>query len=121
MAKGRRKTQVEEEVSAPRLSEAQLSKMDLYEARLQMQYVVLDNLSLKANALSTEYRNQMAAFKAQTKNTNDSLQKIKQEHNKFVAEVEAEWGISLKDYSIEPDGYLQYNPLPDGPNTESSE
>jgi len=101
--------------SVLKLSESQLRTLDLFEARTQMQHVVMDNLTLKANALSADYRNQMATFKAQQRSTSESLQKLKHEHNQFVSSIESDLGISLKEYSVEPDGYLTYNPLPDEP------
>lgn len=95
------------------LTSDQLKTMALLEARVQMQYVVLENIQLKQDAASVEYRNKMAEFKAQKRATNNSLQAIREENNAFVAQVEAELGIELKDYSIEPDGHLTFNPLPE--------
>jgi|GEM_PF-6815069 len=100
------------------LTEVQMKSLDLFEARGQMQQVVAENLRLKGDAITAEYRNQMAAIKARIRSTNDSLQKIKQEHNQFISDLESGLGIALKDYSIEPDGYLVYNPLPDEPTPE---
>ena len=103
------------------LTGEQLKTIDLNEARVQMQHVVLENLELKAQALSIEYRNQMEMIKAKKRATNKSLQSIQQEHNEFIAGIEAGLGIVLKDYSIEVDGNLTYNPLPEKPPEKPQE
>lgn len=103
------------------LSGEQLKTLDLFEARVTMQHVVKENIELRSEAISVDYRNKMATLKAQKRSTNDSLQLISQEHNAFVAQLEKEFDIQLKDYSIEPDGYLTFNPLPKEPPKEPVE
>ena len=103
------------------LSGEQMKTLDLFEARAEMQRVVLENTDLRMGSVSTEYQNKMAAFKAKKRATNNSLQKIREDYNQFVAELEAEFGIRMKDYSIEEDGYLTYNPLPIEPPEEVPE
>ena len=103
------------------LSGEQMKTLDLFEARAEMQRVVLENTDLRMGSVSTEYQNKMAAFKAKKRATNNSLQKIREDYNQFVTELEAEFGIRMKDYSIEEDGYLTYNPLPIEPPEEVPE
>ena len=102
----------------PALTLLQMKTLDLFEARILTQQVVDENLRLKSDALSTQYRVQMAALKARIRATNESRQVIKDEHNKFIADIEKDLGIVLKDFSIEPDGYLTYNPLPEETDSE---
>ncbi len=103
------------------LEPIELKSIDLFEARVEMQNVVSENIRLKQDSLTVNYRNHMAGLKAQLRATSESAKAIKAEHNKYIAELESKHNISLKDYSIEPDGVLIFNPLPDEDQEPDSE
>jgi len=96
-----------------KLTGEEMARLDAFEARVTTQGVVLENLTLRQDALTAEYRNQMAQLKARKRATQDSMLKIKDEHNAFISKLETRLEVSLKDYSIEPDGELVFNPLPE--------
>jgi len=95
------------------LTGEEMARLDAFEARVTTQGVVLENSNLRQDALTAEYRNQLAQLKARRRATQESMLKIKTEHNAFISDLETRLEVSMKDYSIEPDGELVFNPLPE--------
>ena len=100
---------VEELDTRPKLTELELTRLELYEARRDLQSSVLDKLKFKMDLLGIRYMEEKAIIQGQMKSTDNSRDEFTQAYNAQIAAIEKRLGINMKKCLVADDGTVTFD------------
>ena len=99
----------EELDTRPKLTELELTRLELYEARRNLQSAVLDKLKFKMDLLGIRYMEEKAVIQGRMKSTDNSRDEFTQAYNAQIAAIEKRLGINMKKCLVADDGTVTFD------------
>jgi len=107
-----------EEKTELRMTEVEMARMELHEARANGQLAIVEKLQLAEKLLGIDYREKVAANRAKQADAQRSMTEAQEEGRAVIAGLEKRLGIKFDDYVLQDSGELKHREEITGPPEE---